>query len=278
MLQDSFEEMLKKWVVNDYFTPNIKAEVILDTLLTPYVPQTLRSHRGDIDAVFLAKEMSMIETDETSEGQEQGDNRGPKIDYVLADKNRDCVYFVELKTTDSSIDAKQLSFYTSLAGQTSNFGDVLGKRLLAILEAYLEIDLGTPEGWVNDNKLTKAWQKIWDKRKRYVPANQYPEKSDSYTKMAMELIKAKGWAWRGNLRSRKYVYTLGQLMDFIHSEYYGNGLWNRQVELVYLMPRLPEDRTMFNGKIYPAAFVPYFETERKNTPLADMISEIYEGI
>lgn len=273
MLQDSFEEMLKKWVVNDYFTPNIKAEVILDTLLTPYVPQILRSHRGDIDAVFLAKEMSMTETDETSEGQEQGDNCGPKIDYVLADKNRDCVYFVELKTTDSSIDAKQLSFYISLAGQTSNFGDVLGKRLLAILKKYLKIDLGTPEGWVNDNKLTEAWQKIWDKRKQYDPKNQYPEESGSHTKMAMELIKAKGWT-----SSRKYVYTLGQLMDFIHGEHYGKGLWNRQVEMVYLIPQLPKDRAMFSEKIYPAAFVPYFETEQKNTPLADMISEIYGGI
>ena len=273
MRQNSFEAMLKKWVVNDYFTPNIKAEVILDMLLTPYVPQILRSHRGDIDAVFLAKEMSMIETDETSEGQEQGDNRGPKIDYVLADKNRDCVYFVELKTTDSSIDAKQLSFYISLAGQTSNFGDVLGKRLLAILKKYLKIDLGTPEGWVNDNKLMEAWQKIWDKWKQYVPANQYLEESGSYTKMAMELIKAKGWT-----SSRKYVYTLGQLMDFIHGEHYGKGLWNRQVEMVYLIPQLPKDRTMFSEKIYPAAFVPYFETEQKNTPLADMISEIYGGI
>ena len=32
---------IKKWVVSDYFTPNIKAEVILDTLLTPYVKQML---------------------------------------------------------------------------------------------------------------------------------------------------------------------------------------------------------------------------------------------
>lgn len=274
MSQQGFTEMLKKWVVNDYFTPNIKAEVILDTLLTPYVPQILRSQCKDIDAVFLAKEMSMIET---SEGQEQADNRGSKIDYVLADKNRDCVYLVELKTTDSSIDADQLSLYTSLSGQTSNFGDVLGKRLLDILDANFKIGLGKPEGWTDDSILEKAWQKIWDKRKQYVPADQYPEESDSYTKMATDLIKAKGWAWRGNLRSRKYVYTLGQLMDFLHSKHCGQGLWNRQVELIYLIPRLPEDRAMFGENIYPAAFVPYFETEQPDTPLTDIINRIYGG-
>ena len=32
---------IKKCVVNDYFTPNIKAEVILDTLLTPYVSEII---------------------------------------------------------------------------------------------------------------------------------------------------------------------------------------------------------------------------------------------
>lgn len=32
---------IKNWVVNDYFTPNIKAEVILDTLLTPYVSEII---------------------------------------------------------------------------------------------------------------------------------------------------------------------------------------------------------------------------------------------
>ena len=31
----SLSDKIEKQVVNDYFTPNIKAEVILDTLLTP---------------------------------------------------------------------------------------------------------------------------------------------------------------------------------------------------------------------------------------------------
>lgn len=34
----TLKETIEQQVVNDYFTPNIKAEVILDTLLTPYIP------------------------------------------------------------------------------------------------------------------------------------------------------------------------------------------------------------------------------------------------
>ena len=56
----AFAKEIKKWVVNDYFTPNIKAEVILDTLLTPYVKQMLWNECG-IHADFLTKEMSMEE-------------------------------------------------------------------------------------------------------------------------------------------------------------------------------------------------------------------------
>ena len=57
MPEKALEEIIRKWVVNDYFTPNIKAEVILDTLLTPYVQQILKNECG-IDAAFLTKEMS----------------------------------------------------------------------------------------------------------------------------------------------------------------------------------------------------------------------------
>ena len=43
MNKDGKMDEIRKWVVNDYFTPNIKAEVILDTLLTPYVTEILKN-------------------------------------------------------------------------------------------------------------------------------------------------------------------------------------------------------------------------------------------
>ena len=248
-----FMEQIERWAVNDYFTPNIKAEVILDTLLTPYIPRILKSRYDDIDAVLLAKEMSMIEAQKDGEPE---NDLGPKVDYVLADKTQNCVYLVELKTTDSSIDAGQLALYASLAEQTRDFGDVLGKRLLAILAKSFHIRLGDPEGW-GDATLEEAWENA------------------SHGKMAMDLIKAKGWAWRSDLRSRKYVYTLGQILDHLHGEYGGAGLWGRQVKPIYLLPRLPKDRSSFGKDILLSAFVPYFETEQTDTPLAAILNGIY---
>ena len=55
-------KQLKKWVVNDYFTPNIKAEVILDTLLTPYSTQIVQGQLNELvgSLTFLSKEMSLM--------------------------------------------------------------------------------------------------------------------------------------------------------------------------------------------------------------------------
>ena len=67
----SLSGTIKHWVVNDYFTPNIKAEVILDTLLTPNISQILKNQL-DIDAELLTKEMSI-------QDKNGSDNRGAKI-------------------------------------------------------------------------------------------------------------------------------------------------------------------------------------------------------
>ena len=32
-MSETLESVIREWVVNDYFTPNIKAEVIFDTLI-----------------------------------------------------------------------------------------------------------------------------------------------------------------------------------------------------------------------------------------------------
>lgn len=258
---------IKKWVVNDYFTPNIKAEVILDTLLTPYIPQILNSY--GIDAAFLTKEMSLRGVQD-DEGQES--NRGSKIDYVLADKQKNIIYLMELKTTDSSMNAEQLSLYASLVNEPTTFGAVLGKRLLNILMESFQLD--DLEG-AGDDRLKDAWKKIWNKRKNYDPKEKNPAESGSYEERAMDLIKTKGWAWRSGQRSRKYLYTLGQLMDYLHNNS-GKGLWNREVKLIYLLPRPPKDRVPFGDNILPVAFVPYFE-ENKDAPLADIIGKIYGG-
>ena len=59
---DGLINQIKEWVVNDYFTPNIKAEVILDTLLTPYSTQIVQGQLNELvgSLTFLTKEMSLM--------------------------------------------------------------------------------------------------------------------------------------------------------------------------------------------------------------------------
>ena len=62
MNKDGKMDEIRKWVVNDYFTPNIKAEVILDTLLTPYSTQIVQGQLNELvgSLTFLSKEMSLM--------------------------------------------------------------------------------------------------------------------------------------------------------------------------------------------------------------------------
>ncbi len=71
-------------VVNDYFTPNIKAEVMLDTLLTPYIEGILQEYLG-IDAKLIAKEMSVCETTNTLRA-DKPDGAVDKNDIYLGGK------------------------------------------------------------------------------------------------------------------------------------------------------------------------------------------------
>lgn len=50
----SLSDTIANWVVNDYFTPNIKAEVILDTLLTDYAAEIIKAQCGDkVDKIYI---------------------------------------------------------------------------------------------------------------------------------------------------------------------------------------------------------------------------------
>jgi hypothetical protein len=139
---------IRKWVVNDYFTPNIKAEVILDTLLTPYITEILTDQAKDIfsgELCFITKEMSVLESEKSKKGSGYG-NMGTKIDYVLGDE--EAVYLVELKTTDSSIKKEQAQRYlNNCYGKT--FGEVFGNKLLRVMresfgETYKKISPHVP--------------------------------------------------------------------------------------------------------------------------------------
>ena len=62
-----------------------------------------------------------------------------------------------------------------------------------------------------------------------------------YAEAAKALIKKAGWAQSDSARSRKYLYTMGQLLDYRatigrQQKLAKDTLWNRPLKLIYLTP------------------------------------------
>ena len=255
---------IKECIVNDYFTPNIKAEVILNALLTPYIANIIKeqaSHPMDGsrcpftgELALIAKEMSVIEL-----GKEG--NIGTKIDYVLGDDK--WVYLVELKTTDSSINKDQAERYLdNCRGKT--FGDVFGNKLLSIMQdafgkTYCEelekkLSNNAKESQRPEAVLKEAFSLVFDenvlkkfhdidtsdkqelfKKFRNIGTSEIPEPDKEYTKAARELIKKAHWTQKDSTRSRKYLYTAGQILEYL-GKHPGRTLWDKGLRLIYLTP------------------------------------------
>ncbi len=104
-----FYENVKKWTVSDYFNPGIKAEVILDMLLTPYITKIVANYlnKEAKNIKLLAKEFPIDNT------KDDFSLRNNKVDYLLeyGDEEKPKIYLVELKTTNSSFDVEQFENY-----------------------------------------------------------------------------------------------------------------------------------------------------------------------
>lgn len=253
---------IRKWIVNDYFTPNIKAEVILDTLLTPYVTEILKDQtafKGELH--FITKEMSVLESKESEQGSGYG-NRGTKIDYVLGDE--EAIYLVELKTTGSSINLEQADRYLrnccSKNGQPKTFGQVFGNKLLSVMKGafgdtyeksfpqHLKFDKWGNSVWDGDKALWKAFLLVFRTRhlgKKY----DIDEPSEKYAEAARELIRRAGWTQKDGARSRKYLYTAGQLLDYLH-DHPKCMLWDKPLKLIYLTPAGECPSEEFKKEVY----------------------------
>ena len=222
MPEKTLEKIIREQVVNDYFTPNIKAEVIFDTLLTPCIVDIVKGQMDGSteDLTFLTKEMSILD----NSGE---DVKVSKVDYVLAARSK--VYLVELKTTDSSINDEQADAYRELC-QGKDFGEILGRRLLSILGEggrTFTLHLGAPSLW-SDETLEQAFREIISKNKYHGNT-----RGETCAEKAQTLIRVQKWTQQGRYRSRKYLYSLGQLTDYLHA---GGTLWDKPMEVLYLTP------------------------------------------
>lgn len=219
---------IKRWVVNDYFTPNIKAEVILDALLTPYIADIVKAQCSSVgkELAFVTKEMSIAEFIPEQEEREKYGNRGTKIDYILADK--DYVYLVELKTASTSIDDEQVVRYIkNCAGK--KFGEALGDKLVKIMKSK---SVNTPPYTVKDIK--KVFEDRFNKNKCELLKGNYADQ-------ARELLK------KMKLNStNKYLYTIGQILDYVYKdEKNPRDIWNNKLKLIYITP--DERKILPNG-------------------------------
>lgn len=282
-------DKIRAWIVNNYFTPNVKAETILDTLLNDYVTEILKDQaafKGEL--YFIAKEMSVLES---GKGSEYG-NRGTKIDYVLGDEER--VYLVELKTTDSSIRWEQARRYLkNCHGKT--FGEVFGDKLLSVMEGafgktYKDKVHRLPEPDKGDNPrrelevLRKAILSVFE---IWCPGEGDNKPSRPYAEAARNLIRAKGWAQLDSARSRKYLYTAGQLLDYLEdSRHRGRTLWDKPLRLIYLTPTGKCPWKKFRKEAYKDFCVgsfslvragEYLKTKREDE-LALLLSQVIEDI
>lgn len=254
----TLSEAITQWVVNDYFTPNIKAEVILDTLLTPYVAELI-DRCYDLKTVFVTKEMSVLDETRT-------DDRGEKIDYILADENT--VYLVELKTTDGSIDKTQAEKYVqNCEGKT--FGSVFGNKLLKIMSGKTNTALEA--SLEKEEQLLKLFESIC----HGVPGNSYAERGK-------RVLKANP-KWRSTY---KYLFTMGQLLDYLY-EPDGQkkaAIWDKKLELIYITPTgslphedLEQHKDFYKGSVSLVDAGKHLaeKEDELSQLLADIIKDIY---
>lgn len=98
-----FYKLIEFWTLNDFCTPNIKAEVIFDMLLSPFITDIVKEGMNSNGRfVLLAKEFPL---------KVYENNKGPKVDYLLMDDSTNDLYIVELKTDNNSFNKKQYNIY-----------------------------------------------------------------------------------------------------------------------------------------------------------------------
>lgn len=213
---------IEKNIVNDYFTPNIKAEVIFDMLMTDTVADIV-GHYVKEDVHFITKEMSLAISDENLEGK--------KVDYVLASK--ECIYLIELKTTTGSYNEDQKKFYskylkndfslmltTLLDIADSKFGNKTiresikqGANLIENLRLFFEARIDTYKNQRTGIKLEKNLANNADRAKAYL--KKYKCES----------------SW-------EYLYTMGQILDYFDKNQDNGNNWEQfSLKLVYITPR-----------------------------------------
>ena len=108
----AFFDMVNKWTVNDYRTQKIKAEVIIDMMISEHIEEIVSQSFGK-DIKLIAKEFPIARIGQPcikSEGEISSNRQYASVDFLMSCKESDkpTIYLVELKTSDDSVDGTQL--------------------------------------------------------------------------------------------------------------------------------------------------------------------------
>lgn len=96
-MNKNFYDMVKNWTISDYKTPGIKAEVVLDMLISEFIETLLSFKFETYEVTLLTKEFPI----DIGKG-----NLNAKVDYLVC-VDRTKLVMVELKTTNESYDELQ---------------------------------------------------------------------------------------------------------------------------------------------------------------------------
>lgn len=138
----AFYQMVERWTVNDFCTPGLKAEVIIDMLLSEFIEEIVcyglheKEGEGDWERdnfQLVAKEFPIVTN--------KNDLRNIKIDYLIAFNshrtNGKKLYLVELKTTSESFSEEQFQLYDLYRKRGSK---KLMKDFCRIIKKYLNLN------------------------------------------------------------------------------------------------------------------------------------------
>lgn len=200
MKTDLFFEMVKKWTVRDYMTPKVKAEVIIDMLVSEFVPDIIdgyfdkthheREHNGSVKedgALLLAKEFPLqgysYDREKNMYTAHTDITNSPAADYLVKKGRR--LLLIELKTDSGSFSDEQL-FRMIMAAETDRCGaGSLFEHYSGVLNKTSEYDkylaqaihLATQSGMVTP---TADYMEIADKKARKECLKTLSQKLSSY--------------------------------------------------------------------------------------------------
>ncbi|MBQ9141312.1 MAG: hypothetical protein IJX63_05890 [Lachnospiraceae bacterium] len=179
-------EMIKENLMDDYFTPKIKTEVIFDMLLTPVISEIMEPVIED-KTELVAKEFPLRKSKLEGEPSKlaEGDFRNCNVDYLLRSTERETWYLVELKTTSSSEGGKQRKRYQALVKNAT--ADIYNDFVELLAHIY-KVDYAPKD----------SLKTVFERCVNDVIVN------ESYKDVA---------AKRKEVGSRKYLYTAAQLLD-----------------------------------------------------------------